>query len=172
MNRQKLRLGLLQAAIAIAMLIGAVAPALGSGQTKIVSMTRSMAVFLTLERDLANAVASHDQGTTDALLAEEFELRLASNPTEPTVREDWLQLASSGIVGNIEQLSVHDHGDLAIASFIKSIPANADKSRLLRTYIIDVWRKQGESWQLITRYQSELPTAEAPTEDVAPTGKG
>ena len=172
MNRKKLRFGLLQVALTIGVLAGPVAPAQASEQTKIVSMTRPMAVFLQLERDLANAVAKHDQGATDALLGEGFELRMASNPAEPTVREDWLVLASSGIVGNIEQLSVHDHGDVAIVSFVRTVPANDNGANLMRSYVIDVWIKQGNDWQLITRYQSELPTTAAPTEDVAPTGRG
>lgn len=172
MDIRKMRFGLLQVALFIGVLASPVTPAQGSEQTKIVSMTRPMAVFLQLERDLANAVAKHNQGATDALLGEGFELRLASNPAEPTVREDWLVLASSGIVGNIEQLSVHDHVDVAIVSFVRTVPASDNAAKLSRNYIVDVWKKQNNDWQLVTRYQAELPDADAPTKDKAPTGKG
>jgi hypothetical protein len=172
MNGQEMRSGFLLTALGIVAFVGQVTQAEGSGEIRSVTMTRSMSVFLKLERDLANAVAKHDQSATDALLAEGFELQLASNPAEPTVREDWLTLASSGVAGKIEQLTVHDHDTLSIASFIKSTPSGTQASMNDRTYVVDVWQKHGAGWQLVTRYQSILPAEPIQEQDVAPTGKG
>lgn len=172
MNQSKLRISLLSGFLGVGMLMSQGAPAQGGGPAKNVSMTRPMAIFLQLERGLANAISKHDQGSTDAMLAAGFELRLADNPTEPTVRADWLKLPSSGVAGEIEQLTVHDHGALSIVSFIRTTPAIAQDSMNDRSYIVDVWQKRGDGWQLLTRYQSTLPAEPAQQEDVAPTGKG
>ena len=159
-------------ALAITACAGSAMPAHADGQIKNVSMTRSMRVFADLEKSLASAVARHDNGAINVLLSSDFELRPDRHPGEPTTRSDWLAAAASGQLGDIEQLSVHDHGTVAIASFVRSVPASDNAANLIRSYVIDVWKKQDNDWQLITRYQSELPAVEAPTEDIAPTGKG
>ena len=130
-----------------------------------VSMTRLMIVFAGIERNLADAVSRHDQTTTDKLLSPDFEFRPDAHPGEPTTRADWL--ADNAMHGTgTDQLSVRELGDVAVVSFVTRTTANAS------SYVIDVWKQQGDTWQLITRYQSKLPNAEAPTEDKAPTGKG
>jgi hypothetical protein len=159
-------------ALSIASLAGTAMTARAEDQIKNVSMTRSMLVFSDLEKSLAKAISKHDQAATDTLLSADFELRPGEHPGEPTTRSDWLADAASGQLGDIEELSVHDHGDVAVASFVRTVAASDNPTNLIRSYVIDVWKKQDNDWQLVTRYQSELPAVEAPTEDVAPTGKG
>ncbi len=157
-------------ALAIASFAGP--PARADDLIKNVSMTRFMLVFSDLEKILAKAISGHDQTAIDGLLSPDFELRPGEHPGEPTTRSNWLAAAASGHAGDMEQLSVHELGDVAVASFVRSVPASGDTAELSRSYIVDVWKKQGNDWQLVTRYQSALPAADAPTEDIAPTGKG
>jgi hypothetical protein len=135
-----------------------------------VSMTRPMAVFSRLEQDLSTAVSKHDQAATDKLLSVDFELRPDSHPGEPTTRAEWLADTAARTEGRIEQLSVRDFGDVAIVSFVMATKHGAGPGT--RNYVVDAWKKQGDGWQLITRYQSKLPAATNPAEDTAPTGKG
>lgn len=162
MKANSLRPALFSAMLAISACAVASAPA---GPPPQLSMTRPMMVFAKLEQDLAGAVSSQDQATTDRLLSEDFEYRPSAHPGEPSTRADWLADASARGKGT-DQLSVRDLGDVAVASFVMT--RDDDSS----SYVIDVWKKQGNEWQLITRFQSELPAAESSTGDIAPTGKG
>ncbi len=163
MKANSLCAALLSSALAVVTIAGATsAPANAAPQ---VSMTRSMVVFAGLERELAGASSGHDQAATDRLLSPDFELRPDAHPGEPTTRADWL--ADGAMRGSgTDEISVRDLGDVAIASFIMKTPNSTSR------YVIDVWKKQGNDWQLLTRYQSALPASDAPTEDKAPTGKG
>jgi hypothetical protein len=135
-----------------------------------VSMTRPMLVFFQLEQELSTAVSKHDQGATDKLLSVDFELRPDSHPGEATTRAEWLAdgVAQSG--SRFEQLGVRDFGDVAIASFVMTTKNGGGVET--RSYVVDAWKKQGDGWQLITRYQSKLPIAASREQDTAPTGKG
>jgi ketosteroid isomerase-like protein len=135
-----------------------------------VSMTRSMLVFFQLEQDLSGAVSKHDQGATDKLLSVDFELRPDSHPGEATTRAEWLADGGSQSGSRFEHLGVRDFGDVAIVSFVMTTKNGADSET--RSYVVDAWKKQGDGWQLITRYQSKLPVATNPDEDRVPTGKG
>jgi hypothetical protein len=135
-----------------------------------VSMTRSMLIFFQLEQDLSNAVSNHDQAATDKFLSVDFELRPDSHPGEATTRAEWLAGGVARTGSRFEQLGVRDFGDVAIASFVMTTKNGADSET--RSYVVDAWKKQGEGWQLITRYQSKLPGAINPDEDRVPTGKG
>jgi hypothetical protein len=159
-------------ALAVASFAGPAASARANDQIKNVSMTRMMLVVSDLEKNLSSAIAKRDQAATDALLSTDFELRPGDHPGDPTTRADWLADDGSGKLGDLEQLSVHELGDVAIASFIRAVPANDAPTKQSRSFVVDVWRRQGNDWQLVTRYQSALPATDAPTEDVAPTGKG
>jgi hypothetical protein len=130
-----------------------------------VSMTRSMLVFSSLEKELSSAISAQDRAKTDHLLSQDFEFRPAAHPGEATTRAEWVADAAARGNGS-EQISVRDLGEVAVASFVMTME---DKSS---SYVIDVWKKQGNGWQLISRYQSPLPAGEPPTEDIAPTGKG
>jgi len=135
-----------------------------------VSMTRSMLVFFQLEQELSRAVSKHDQGATDKLLSVDFELRPDSHPGEATTRAEWLAdgVAQSG--SRFEHLAVRDFGDVAIVSFVMTTKNGGGVET--RSYVVDAWKKQGDGWQLITRYQSKLPVAASREQDTAPTGRG
>jgi cell envelope opacity-associated protein A len=137
-----------------------------------ISMTRGMVVFSQLERELADAVAKRDQTHVERLVSGDFEFRTGSKPDEPATRAEWLASNVAGKPSQIDRLNVHDHGTLAIASFVQATPGDGSGSE--QSYVVDVWKKQGDSWQLLTRYQSALPPAPASEQeqDKIPTGRG
>lgn len=169
MSTSGIRLASLLMAISVGGLACAATPPQSSANQQ-VSMTRPMLVFYQLEQDLAAAIAKHDQATTDRLLSGDFEFRPDTHAGEPTARTDWLADDAAGSSGNIEQLGVRDFGVVAIVSFVMTATQGAGPAP--RSYVVDAWKKQGDNWQLITRYQSSLPAVSPRDEDIAPTGKG
>jgi hypothetical protein len=164
MKTNSLHPALFAGIVALAACSGAAALAASDASPQ-VSMTRPMMVFAGLERQLADAVSARDKAATDSMLSQDFEFRPGAHPGEPTPRADWLADAAARGTGS-DQLSVRDLGDATVVSFVMAM---ADHTS---SYVIDVWKKQGANWQLISRYQSALPAANPPTEDTAPTGKG
>ena len=135
---------------------------------RVVTMTRFVKVFSDLEYQLADALRANDQAVVDRLMAAEFEQRNAARPGEPVPREDWLK--SNDYFGpgdgSMYELAVHDRGDLAIASFRWRF-----KDR--DWFLVDVWRKKADSYELVTRYASPLPNVAAAPKAPAsqPSGK-
>ena len=170
MTSPRITLAFLLAVVAIGDPICAAVPPQPSSARQ-VSMTRPMLIFFQLEQDLATAISKHDTAATDALLSADFELRPDQHPGEPTARADWLAGAAAQEIGAIEQLGVRDYGDVAIVSYVRTTPS-ANAATVARSYVIDAWTKSANNWQLITRYQSELPSNAVEQQDVAPTGKG
>jgi hypothetical protein len=141
-----------------------------SSPSQQVTMTRPMLVFFELEQALSTAVSTHDQEATDKLLSVDFELRPDAHPGEATTRAEWLADDAAQSGSRFEHLGVRDFGEVAIVSFIMTTKHGGGVET--QSYVVDAWKKQGDGWQLITRYQSKLPVAAGPEPDVAPTGKG
>jgi hypothetical protein len=86
----------------------------------------------------------------------------------PVSREDWQSAIARGPVLDwaIEQMAVHDHGDLAVVSFLMQPPPGA--SGAAPVFVVDAWARAGDSWQLKTRHAAPVGTdAAVPGE---PTG--
>lgn len=126
---------------------------IGPGPQRIPTVSRAAMLFAGFERDLGDALRTRDAAGLKRLLAEDFEQRDASAPDTPTPRADWLAhlppaLADAGQ----ERFAVHDYGDTAVVSFAL-VPQSAEKNAAAVPYfVVDVWRKAGERWQLAVRY--------------------
>jgi hypothetical protein len=158
--------------IASAGVISDAADAQTTDSGKIAIFSRTIKIFGEAEQALDDAVRNHDDAALTKLLAADFELRQANNPGTPVPRADWLAGAAPNPDSRRSQMTVHDHGTLAIVSFLRDDPAAEADQPAQRFFLVDVWQKQDDSWQLLTRYQSESVQAIPPTEDVVPTGKG
>jgi hypothetical protein len=140
---------------------------------KISILSRAAKIFSENEQALDDALRNHDEAELAKLLAADFELRRAENPGEPVPRADWLKLAAPDPQSHRGQMTVHDHGEIAIASFRRVQPSAGAEQPESQAYVVDVWKKQGQGWQLLTRYESKLAPADAAEpNDVAPDGKG
>ena len=137
-------------------------------RTRVVTPTRLVTLLHGLEYDLVDALRNADTPVVDRLLAEEFEQRLGSAPHQPLPRADWLLAPQHKSTGGlrITEMAVHDRGELAIASFRLETDAPAS-----RQFVVDVWRRKADSYELVTRYVSELPAAAAPAAAPRPDGK-
>ena len=134
-----------------------------SAQGRIMTVTRQVAQFSQAEHALSDALRNADAAATDHLLAADFELRDGASPNQPTPRAQWI--AATHPDAALEQMAVHDYGEVAVVSFVNRSdkPASA-------AYVVDVWRKQGTDWQLAVRYQAALQAGKV-KRDTKPTGK-
>lgn len=131
---------------------------------RVVTMTRPMATVSRLENELDEALAKHDQNTISELVKDDFSL-WTPGPS-PVPREDWLKQAAREVPMQRRNLAVEalSSGDVYVASFVAASekhPAGAAH------FIVDVWTKNGDSYQLVARYQAAVvksaKTAPRPT---------
>ena len=125
---------------------------------KIMTATRQVTLFTGLEKQLLAGIQKKDQAALKGLLADDFEIWMPNGDAIAT--EDWLP----GVLGKfnlksfrISQMSVRDFGDTAIVKFMRSQKADFQgKDESGEYFVVDVWRKAGESWQLSDRYVSKI----------------
>jgi hypothetical protein len=82
------------------------------------------------------------------LLSEDFELRAGPAPGVPTPRDAWLrrQLGDRQVTYSIEQMAVHDLGNIAVVSFLGRRKAGGN------LFFVDVWVSAPDAWKLSVRY--------------------
>ena len=124
---------------------------------RIPTVTRLVQVFFDFENRLLAALAQRDRFAVNALLVEDFEMRTAAAPADPTPRADWIEnsLMAPKRTSNIEQMAVHDYGDVAVVSFVWTTQSVAKKSDAKRFFVADVWKRSAETWLLATRYLAD-----------------
>lgn len=142
------------------------APDAGFGSRPVAISTRLVAVFSALENELGEARERGDNAALERLLAVDFEQRSAAAPGQPLPRDAWMARKSTGDVAETHDMAVHDHGTVAVVSF-----ASRPGGRGPASFVVDVWKKEADAWQLSTRYVSALPGAAARPAATRPTGK-
>ena len=125
---------------------------------KIVTATRQVTLFTGLEKQLLAGIQKKDPTALKAQLADDFEIWMPNGDAIAT--EDWLP----AVLGKfnlksfrISQMSVRDFGDTAIVKFMRSQKADFQgRDESGEYFVVDVWRKAGDSWQLSDRYVSKI----------------
>ena len=125
-------------------------------RTQIPVVTRLVQIYSDYERRLADAINRRDTGEIDRLVADDFELRSASNIGVPIPRADWIaqSFKEPSASMSIGQMAVHDYGNIRIVSFLMNRTADAGRERGIA--VVDVWMQSGESSVLKTRYATVL----------------
>jgi len=115
-------------------------------------VTRLVKSLLELETRLAQAASAGDAATLQALLADDFEMRVARRPGVPTPRAEWLAVLARqpAPLAEIEQIAAHDHGATADVSFVLR------SAKAMPLFIVDTWTKEGDSWRLKVRYAAPV----------------
>lgn len=141
---------------------------------RIVTTTRLVAIFSELENDCVKAIQQNDGARLNKLLSEDFEVWTPAPPGHPIPREDWLKQAEKPQSFSIRQMAVRGlANDISIASFVLSETVNPPAAKPRNTFVVDVWKKSGDQWQLTDRYASPFAGAipAATPGDKRPTGK-
>jgi hypothetical protein len=143
-----------------------------SGTTaRIPTVTRLVKQFFELETTLNEKLEANDAAALDTLIDADFEARSAANPGTPIPRADWLRAASGQAhKPRIDQMAVHDFGSIAVVSFTQSTRAKAatqDSTRM----IVDCWKRSGDHWLLVVRYESPSTATRPSRNDRKPMGR-
>lgn len=135
------------------------APQCLSAQASVSGMpTIEVDFFTRLEKRLMDAVAAQDRPALDSLLAQDFELRTSQSGGELTLRDDWLESATTKYKVpscRITGLTVRQIGSTAIVNFFCEQQANFTRKDLSgRFFVVDIWQKPGNDWKLLNRYSA------------------
>ena len=142
---------------------------------RIVTATRQVTLFSGLEKQLLEAVQKKDSAAMKKLLSDDLSVRMPD--TDPLPVEDWItSVMSKDFVLKsfvVRQVDAVDVGDAAVVAFDRvqesTFKGQNDGGEF---YVVDVWRKNGDNWQLSDRYVSLVSaTPFMPKGDVKPTGK-
>jgi ketosteroid isomerase-like protein len=141
---------------------------------RIITATRQVNIFSALEKQLLTSAQKKDQSGLISLLAEDFTIEMPD--ADPAAGEDWVpqvmdkKYSLQSFV--IRQMSVADLGNAAVVKFDRILHATlngADKSG--EFFVVDVWRKSGDSWKLANRYVTRVADAPPASEHPRPSGK-
>jgi hypothetical protein len=114
--------------------------------------------FTRLEKRGMDAIVAQDRATLEAMLTPDFELRTARTGGEITLRDEWLQAATSTYKIRsfaINGLTVRMFGTYAIVNFLYEQQANFSGRDLSGDFfIVDLWQKTGGEWKLAARYSA------------------
>ncbi len=141
-------------------------------KARIVTMTRPMAIFSELENRLVEAAQKKDAAALQALISEDCNLWTPAPPGDPLPSEDWIAALQQEAPRSfrMRQLAVQDFGDTNVVSFVASEARRVKgKERVADHFVVDVWTKKGDGWQLAARYLSTAPAP--PPSPVKPSGK-
>ena len=144
-----------------ALAAGQVAP---NGRGGAVTPTRNVLNFTKLENAWIEAVQRRDAEALGRLLADDFEIRSAAAPGVPTARAEALRESLRVPVSrsSIDQMAVHEYGELMVVSFLWTI---ADGAAPHAFFVVDTWKRSGDEWKAAVRYA-------APVGDNAPMVPG
>jgi len=160
--------------IAATVLVSAQEPVKPKLNPRIITATKQVQIFINLEMQMLKAVQKKDQPGLEAMLDEGFQIEMPD--ADPLAGEDWLDqvMAKDFTLQKfaIREMSVVDLGNAAIVKFerrqdatYKGQPASGE------FFIVDVWKKAGDSWKLANRFVSKSSSAAMPKGPVKPTGK-
>jgi ketosteroid isomerase-like protein len=141
---------------------------------RIITATRQVSIFTNLETQLLKAIQAKDHATLKNLVADDCMIEMPD--ADPLPAEDWLAtvLAKDFMLKKfgVRQVSAVEMGNVVVVKFdrlqeaaYKGAPATGE------FFVIDLWRKDGDSWKLASRYVSKVSSVVPPSSDVKPTGK-
>lgn len=139
---------------------------------KIITATRQVALFTGLEKSLLEAVQKKDRSAIEGMLADDFEIGMPD--ADLLAGEDWLDSVISGNFSlktfGIRQMTVADLGDTAVVKFDRLQQATyKGKDETGEFFVVDLWKKSGDSWKLANRYVAKVSSVVPPPPK--PTGK-
>lgn len=133
-------------------------PAPAKGAT----VTLPVAIFSGLENQLVEAAQKKDQAALQRLVREDCNLWTPAPPGDPMPREDWVAALQQDPPRSFRmlQLAVQVFGSTDVVSFVAREGRKVKgKEHTSDHFIVDVWTRQGDGWQLAARYRSTAPAA-------------
>jgi len=142
---------------------------------RIITATRQVTLFNDLEKQMLRAVQSKDQAGLSKLVSDDCIIEMPD--ADPLPCDDWMKsvLSKDYVLKTfiVRQLSVADGTDVIVVKFDRvqqsSFKGKPDGGEF---FVIDVWKKAGDSWKLASRFVSKVSTVPyMPKAASHPTGK-
>jgi hypothetical protein len=142
---------------------------------RIVTATKQVVMFSSLEKQMMEALQKKDKSALKAMLTDDTAIHLPD--AEPLPGDEWVESVMNkdftlkSFV--IRQMDVADLGTAALVAYDRvqqsTLKGKQDGGEF---YVIDLWKKDGDTWKLADRYVSKVgSTPVLPTAPVRPTGK-
>lgn len=136
--------------------------------------TRLVSILAGMEKQLNAGIQKKSKESITSLLTDDFEVWTPNQTGAPIPVEDWLadmtgdyNLKSS----RLSEMSAKDFGDVVMFKFVANVQADTKgKDESGEYFVVDVWKKDGDSWKLSDRYISKAGAFKAPAA-ARPTGK-
>jgi hypothetical protein len=123
---------------------------------RIPTVTRLVKQFSELEASVVAKAHAQDRGALDAVLDPSFEMRIADRPGVPVPRDASIrQLRAAPTDVRIDQMAVHDLGDIALVSFRATAANKRAVASQSGSFIVDCWKRAGDEWKLAVRYAGD-----------------
>ena len=136
----------------------AVSPIFGQEVASSGMPTLETGFFAKLEKRLGDAIVARDRVTLESLLANDFELRTSHSGGELTLRDDWLEAATTTYrmrTYRIRRLASRRFRETAVVSFFYEQQASFQGKDISGDFfIVDVWQNTGSDWKIAARYSS------------------
>jgi hypothetical protein len=142
---------------------------------RIITATKQVAIFNGLEKQLLQAIQKKDKAAAQAMLSEDLYIEMPN--ADPLPGDDWLEsvMAKDYTLKSfvVRQMSAIDLGDAVVFKFDRIQEATfKGKPDGGEFFVVDVWKKNGDSWKLASRYVSKVSSQPSiPKAPVKPTGK-
>jgi len=148
--------------VILSMTVAAQEPVVPTLTPTIVTATKQVTLFTGLEKQILQAVQKKDKAGLEALLTDDFEIAMPH--ADAVAGEDWLDSVLAGDFTLrtfvISQMSVVDLGDSAVVKYERGQQATLKgKAYDGEFFVVDLWKKSGESWKLANRYVARIHTA-------------
>ncbi len=142
---------------------------------RISTATRQVGIFTALEQQIVLAIQKKAPAALSSLLADDFAIEEPN--ADPIAGQDWVQqvtgkdYALKSLI--IRNMSVADLGDAAVVKYERIQQATFQgKASSGEFFVVDLWRKDGDSWKLANRYVARVAgPLPASSRQPKPTGK-
>ena len=152
------KLACLFALLMTASLLGVAAEPPTGAQRVVPTITRTVQLFSGLENDWIDAVQNRDTAAIKKLLSDNFELRTAAAPGQPTPRDESITraLADPSFASTIEQMAAHEYGNVIVVSFLWKLDVPPSSPLPQRIFVVDTWKQVDGNWQVSARYAAPV----------------
>jgi ketosteroid isomerase-like protein len=128
------------------------------GSPKIMTATRQVAQFWQIENDLARALEKKDQTALGKMLSEDFKVWMPNQTGSAIASEDWMKSGQENPIPTLlRQMSAQEYPDIMLVKFLgQGKPPAPGKGAANQYFIVDVWARDGDAWQLTDRFMSRI----------------
>jgi len=141
---------------------------------RIMTATRQVVTFSSLEKQMMEALQKKDKAALKALLTDDTAIHMPD--ADPLPGDDWVDSVMSKDFAlksfGIRQVDVADLGTAAVVAYDRiqdsTFKGKPDGGEF---FVVDLWKKDGDNWKLADRYVSKVSSVLPQPKDVKPTGK-